>query len=89
MPAPPPTTAPEAVAIAPVSGGSFELGGHVRDLGYPYASQMHYAGMNWSKVQVRWDPGNNAAGLIQAAHANGFKIQLSALGSPNLPYTRE
>ncbi len=70
----PPTT------ITPVSGGSFELGGHVRDLALPYASRMHYAGMNWAKVQVHY--GEDASGIIATAHANGFKIQLSALGSP-------
>jgi len=65
---------------APVATGSFELGGHIRDLGFPYADKMHYSGMNWAKVQVR--SGEDAAGYINAAHALGFKIQLSALGSP-------
>jgi len=66
----------------PASSGSFELGGHVRDLGFPYADLMHYAGMNWAKVQVHY--GQDASGIIQAAHARGFKIQLSALGSPEM-----
>ena len=70
------------VAVAPVSGGSFELGGHIRDTGHPYADQMHYAGMTWSKVQVHY--GQDASGIIQAAHSRGFKIQLSALGSPDM-----
>mgnify|MGYP001041664765 CR=1 FL=1 len=69
-------------APAPISGGSFELGGHIRDTGFPYAERMHYAGMNWAKVQVQY--GQDASGLIAAAHANGFKIQLSALGSPGM-----
>ena len=69
-------------APAPVSGGSFELGGHIRDTGFPYADKMHYAGMNWAKVQVQY--GQDASGLIAVAHANGFKIQLSALGSPGM-----
>ncbi len=71
-----------APAPAPISGGSFELGGHVRDLGLPYADKMHYAGMNWAKVQVHY--GQDASGIIAVAHANGFKIQLSALGMPGL-----
>jgi len=71
-----------AAAVAPVSGGSFELGGHVRDTGFPYADKMHYAGMNWAKVQVHY--GQDASGLIQSAHSKGFKIQLSALGSPDM-----
>lgn len=67
---------------APVAGGSFELGGHIRDMSFPYADLMHYAGMNWAKVQVAY--GSDASGIIQAAHSRGFKIQLSALGSPNM-----
>jgi len=71
-------TAPAPTNPAPISGGPFELGGHVHDIGHPYADMMHYAGMTWSKVQVRYRSG--AAHLIRAAHDNGFKIQLSALG---------
>jgi len=73
---------PPVVAPAPVSGGSFELGGHVRDTGMPYAGLMHYAGMNWTKIQVRYS--GDATQLINTAHANNFKIQLSALGSPEM-----
>ncbi|MCX7681810.1 MAG: NBR1-Ig-like domain-containing protein, partial [Anaerolineae bacterium] len=68
--------------VAPVSSGGFELGGHVRDLSHPYANLMHHAGMTWSKVQVHY--AQDATGIIQAAHANGFKIQLSALGKPSM-----
>jgi hypothetical protein len=68
--------------ITPVSGGSFELGGHVRDMALPYAERMHYAGMNWSKVQVHY--GQDVSGIVAGAHAKGFKIQLSALGSPDM-----
>ncbi len=71
-----------AAAVAPISGGSFELGGHVRDTGLRYADKMRYAGMNWSKVQVHY--GQDASGLIAATHAKGFKIQLSALGSSGM-----
>jgi hypothetical protein len=69
------------VSAAPVSG-SFELGGHVRDLSFPYADTMHYAGMNWSKVQVHYN--QDASDIIAASHNNGFKIQLSALGGPSM-----
>jgi hypothetical protein len=68
--------------IAPVSGGSFELGGHVRDTGHPFADKMHYSGMNWTKVQVHY--GQDVSGLVRVAHDKGFKIQLSALGSPDM-----
>jgi len=73
---------PPAAPVAPISSGSFELGGHIRDGGYPYGERMHYAGMTWSKVQVHYN--QDASGLIAAAHANGFKIQLSALGTPDM-----
>ncbi len=73
---------PVTPIVAPVSGGGFELGGHVRDLGLPYKDLMHYAGMNWMKVQVQY--GQGAAAIINTAHANGFKVQLSALGSPSM-----
>ena len=76
------TAALSVSAPPPVSGGAFELGGHVRDLGFPYADKMHYAGMTWAKVQVHY--GEDASGIIAAAHARGFKIQLSALGTPGM-----
>jgi hypothetical protein len=71
-----------APVVAPISGGSFELGGHVRDTSFPYAEKMHYAGMNWAKVQVHY--GSDASGVVAAAHANRFNIQLSALGSASM-----
>jgi len=77
-----PVPAPVAPVVAPSSSGGFELGGHVRDVGLPYRDTMHYAGMNWTKVQVQY--GQGATELINVAHANGFKIQLSALGGPSM-----
>lgn len=71
-----------SAAPAPPGRGSFELGGHISDWGFPYADKMHYAGMNWAKVQVRY-PGD-ASGIVGASHANGFKIQISALGSADM-----
>jgi len=73
---PSPTQPP--AAPPPSSTGSFELGGHIRDWGFPHADKMHYAGMNWAKVQVRYP--QDASGIIAASHANGFKIQISGLG---------
>jgi hypothetical protein len=82
--------APEQVAAAGAGtfvavpsrhfGGGFELGGHYRS--WNYVSQMKYAGMTWAKTQVHY--GQDASGIIQTAQANGFKIQLSALGSPEM-----
>ncbi len=81
-PAPAPAT-PAPVAPQPVrpgARGGFELGGHIRT--WNYISQMQYAGMNWAKIQVHF--GEGASENINMAHANGFKIQLSALGSPGM-----
>lgn len=69
-------------APAPGRRGSFELGGHVANFSLPYASQMRYAGMNWVKTQIRYPA--DASGVIAAAHAAGFKIQVSALGAPEM-----
>ncbi|HOT91571.1 MAG TPA: NBR1-Ig-like domain-containing protein [Anaerolineae bacterium] len=77
-----PAATPVTPIVAPVSSGGFELGGHVRDLGLPYKEKMHYAGMNWVKIQVHYGQGANS--IINTAHANGFKIQLSALGGPEM-----
>ncbi|MBN2469966.1 MAG: hypothetical protein JXN59_04500 [Anaerolineae bacterium] len=76
--------APPVVAAGRITGG-FEIGGHVADFNsaVPY---MQAAGMRWVKVQVRYnyggDPGGQA-GIINAAHANGFKILLGSVGYPN------
>jgi hypothetical protein len=69
-PAPPPSG----------GGGAFELGGHLRT--WNYVAQMKQSGMNWAKTQIHF--GQDAVGWVSAAHNNGFKIQLSALGSPNM-----
>jgi len=73
--------APAAV-VAPISSGSFELGAHITNQSFPHADKMHYAGMTWAKEQIAY--GGNASNLIAAAHANGFKIQMSALGSAGM-----
>ncbi|UCC64349.1 MAG: hypothetical protein JSV36_04640, partial [Anaerolineae bacterium] len=75
-----------AQAPAPVSGGSFELGGQTHTLAHP--NEMHYAGMNWVKFQMKWAPGmtgNDVTGRIQQAHANGFKVLLSIPGGTEYP----
>ncbi|MBN2006231.1 MAG: hypothetical protein JXA21_22945 [Anaerolineae bacterium] len=78
-PTPIPPTNPTGPTY-PVSSGGFELGGHVRNMALPYQDKMHYAGMNWAKVQVHY--AEDASWIVAAAHAAGFKIQLSALGGP-------
>ncbi len=88
---------PQAVAAAPAAGqpagsappppvpagtaGGFEIGGQVNTFAFP--DQMHYAGMNWVKHQVRWGPGDDpapVAGVIADSHNKGFKVLLSVLG---------
>jgi uncharacterized protein YraI len=73
---------------APVAGGpglsGFGYGGHVDSFAYP--NLMAHAGMSWAKRQIRFapgTPGSVAAGAIDQAHANGFKILLSVVGHPN------
>jgi hypothetical protein len=61
---------------------SFEMGGHVRDMSLPHAGEMRYAGMTWVKVQIRYP--QDASDIITAAHVNGFKIQLTALGTSEM-----
>ncbi|GAB4568777.1 MAG: hypothetical protein Kow0077_00220 [Anaerolineae bacterium] len=98
-PTPTPTATPTPVPVAPAApaaggapavpagriSGGFEIGGHVADFNsaVPY---MQAAGMRWVKVQVRYnyggDPGGSA-GIINAAHANGFKILIGSVGYPN------
>lgn len=75
---------------APVAGsaatGGFELGGHVLDLNGNTVSLMNRAGMTWVKKQLRYSLGMDAgvaAGMINAAHANGFKILLGIVGEPS------
>lgn len=78
-------TVPDAVP-APVARGagltSFGYGGHVDSFAYP--GLMHSAGMTWVKRQIRFargTPGSVAAGAIDQAHANGFKVLLGIVGS--------
>jgi hypothetical protein len=62
----------------PIGAGTFELGGQVPG-GINHVAQMQQAGMKWVKFQATGD----AAGLIAAGHAAGFKVLLSALGDHN------
>ena len=80
--APPP---PPIVAASPIRG--FSYGGHVQGFDEASRNWMHVAGMTWIKVQWRYADGQNpaeTAGLINNAHANGFRILLGVVGfSPN------
>ncbi|MFN8377755.1 MAG: LysM peptidoglycan-binding domain-containing protein [Anaerolineae bacterium] len=83
---PPPTAVPgQPTAVPPNPGNTgFELGGQTFSFGHP--NEMNQAGMRWAKVQVRYnlgDPASNAAGVINTAHSQGFKVMLSVLGDPS------
>ena len=60
----------------------FELGGFVSDLDLPESERMHYAGMNWVKVQATYP--NDVSAIIATAHAKNFKVQVTALGSSEM-----
>ena len=74
---------------APVAGsgatGSLELGGHIFAVDQTALDAMKQSGMKWMKFQLRWGLGDgtgNAAGQINAAKSNGFKVMLSVVGLP-------
>ena len=74
--------APPVVNTSPVSG--FNLGGHVQGLSAQTVSAMRRSGMTWVKKQFRYSgqSAGAAAGLINEAHANGFRILLGVVGDP-------
>jgi uncharacterized protein YraI len=65
----------------PAATSGFELGGQTHTLAHP--DLMRSAGMTWVKFQQKWTPGMDpgvVAGLITAAHNNGFRVLISAPG---------
>ena len=80
---PQPTAAPQPTAPPSTSTGAFELGGHVDSFGYP--NQMRQAGMTWAKRQIRYNLGDSpeiAAGAINQARNQGFRVLLGIVGDP-------
>lgn len=62
--------------------GSFGLGAHVDSFAYP--DLMRQAKMTWVKRQVRYNLGDDPAGLrglIDQAHGQGFRILLGIVGN--------
>ncbi|MBZ0303153.1 MAG: SH3 domain-containing protein, partial [Anaerolineae bacterium] len=78
--------APPLAAIAntaPVSG--FNLGGHINSLNANTAGRMQQSGMTWVKRQWRYlrgQPGDSVGGIVDEAHANGFRILIGIVGLP-------
>ncbi len=82
-PAAPQPAAPSAPAVytAPVAG--FNLGGQVAGFSDTAANWMRRARMNWVKRQWRYGQGQNSndvGGIINDAHARGFRILVSVVG---------
>lgn len=78
--------APSATLVnsAPVRG--FNYGGHIAHMGQNTVNRMRQAGMTWVKRQVRYSQGQSAdsvTGMINEAHANGFRILLGIVGYPS------
>jgi uncharacterized protein YraI len=75
---------PEAIVnVAPVSG--FNLGGHINGFGQATLNALQRSGMSWVKKQFRYGQGQNpqdAAGVINEAHAYGYRILLGVVGAP-------
>ncbi len=75
--------APVVSSAPPVSG--FNLGGQVAGFSDTAANWMRQARMNWVKRQWRYGHGQNSndvAGIINDAHARGFRILVSVVGHP-------
>jgi len=88
-----PTEAAQAALAPPVVNSpptrGFAYGGHVQEWSAYATEQMVRAGMTWVKKQVRFTAGQNpgdVAGLINDAHARGFRILLGIVGSPGQLY---
>jgi uncharacterized protein YraI len=75
------TSTQPVVSNAPVAG--FSYGGHIRNFTDTTYNAMYRAGMTWIKVQIRYAAGQDPAGLagvINNAHAAGFRILLGIVG---------
>ncbi|CAG1015595.1 hypothetical protein ANRL4_05535 [Anaerolineae bacterium] len=73
-------TAGGSPITGPVATGSFELGGHAKELNAETVQRMKESKMRWVKKQVR--DGSGPA-YISAAKAAGFKILLGVVGDKN------
>jgi Tol biopolymer transport system component len=84
--------ASQVLAINPIFSDAdeatmFEVGGHVHSTFDFPVDTMRYAGMTWVKAQVYYpfssDP-YDPYKIIRVAHLNGFKVQLTVLGTPEM-----
>lgn len=72
----PEAPAPPVVNSAPVRG--FQYGGHIHSLSDATVNALNRAGMTWIKVQITRQ--GDYRGIINAAHARGFRILLGMVG---------
>ena len=80
----------EAEAVAPAAADAPELenrlplqvGGHIKRFDENSQAAMRSAGMTWVKKQVQFGI-SDGKDLIEAAHAQGYKVLLGALGDKN------
>lgn len=77
------TTEPASLANLTPIRGKFELGGHVSQ-GFTHVTQMRQTGMTWVKVQARYGEDANLRPFISEAHAQGFKVLISAVGPASM-----
>ena len=77
----PTINAPEVQGLLPAT---FEIGAHITgDYQDEKFDWMRVAGMNWVKIQLRFEPGMNADDYgwqIQLLHENGFKVLWGVVG---------
>ncbi|RMF80456.1 MAG: hypothetical protein D6737_07945 [Chloroflexi bacterium] len=83
---------PGAVANAPVAPlvntspvRGFSYGAHIAGLDSGAINRMRQAGMTWVKQQFRYQDGQDpsaVAGMINGAHANGFRVLVAVVGLP-------
>jgi uncharacterized protein YraI len=81
---------PAAENVAPpppvIGGGGlsgFAYGAHIAHMGD--SNLMASTGMTWMKIQVRYNRGDNPdgyGGMINDAHARGFRLLLGVVGNP-------
>ncbi len=79
-----PAPAAPVVSTSPVSG--FNLGGHIHSLNGNTVARMQQSGMTWVKRQWRYlrgQPGDAVGGMVDEAHANGFRILIGVVGLPH------
>lgn len=79
----PAASLPPVANTAPVSG--FHYGGHIANMTPQTVNALNRAGMTWIKRQWRYQRGQSpdaAAGVINEAHGNGFRILLGIVGYP-------